>query len=154
MASPFPGMDPYLEHPAFWSDFHATFIPCWREAIAAALPDNYEARVDEWLQVVEQEPLHTKDMKPDGTVTHAGKGKRLRSSGTATLEPVIVPHVQPLERRQGYIQILRRPERSLITVLELLSPANKENPGLDQYLDKRQTLLRRQAQLVELDLLH
>ena len=26
MQSPFPGMDPYLESPAFWSDFHSTFI--------------------------------------------------------------------------------------------------------------------------------
>ena len=39
MPSPFPGMDPYLEDPAFWRDFHATFIFCWREAVAAALPD-------------------------------------------------------------------------------------------------------------------
>ena len=23
MSSPFPGMDPYLETPALWSDFHA-----------------------------------------------------------------------------------------------------------------------------------
>jgi hypothetical protein len=23
MSSPFPGMDPYLEDPAYWSDFHA-----------------------------------------------------------------------------------------------------------------------------------
>jgi hypothetical protein len=26
MASPFPGMDPYLEDRAHWPDFHATFI--------------------------------------------------------------------------------------------------------------------------------
>jgi len=44
MNSPFPGMDPYLEDPAFWSDFHHTFIGCWREAIADALPEPYEAR--------------------------------------------------------------------------------------------------------------
>ena len=37
MRSPFPGMDPYLEDPAFWRDFHLTFIGCWREAIADLL---------------------------------------------------------------------------------------------------------------------
>ena len=26
MRSPFPGMDPYLETPTLWSDFHASFI--------------------------------------------------------------------------------------------------------------------------------
>ncbi len=34
MNSSFPGMDPYLEDPAFWSDFHHTFLGSWREAIA------------------------------------------------------------------------------------------------------------------------
>ena len=48
MASPFPGMDPYLEHPAFWSDFHHRFIEWWCEAIAERLPEQYEARLGEW----------------------------------------------------------------------------------------------------------
>jgi hypothetical protein len=33
MPSPFPGIDPFLEGPAYWSDFHATFINYWREAM-------------------------------------------------------------------------------------------------------------------------
>ena len=40
MTSPFPGMDPYLEDPAFWPDFHHRFIDCWCEEIAAELPDD------------------------------------------------------------------------------------------------------------------
>jgi hypothetical protein len=42
-------MDPYLEDPAFWPDFHFTFIGCWREAIAEVLPEAYEARLDETI---------------------------------------------------------------------------------------------------------
>jgi hypothetical protein len=53
MNSPFPGMDPYLEHPVFWRDFHLTFIGCWREAIADVLPEAYEARLDETLHLVQ-----------------------------------------------------------------------------------------------------
>ena len=26
MPSPFPGMDPYLEHPRHWQDFHTEFL--------------------------------------------------------------------------------------------------------------------------------
>ena len=37
-ANPFPGMNPFLEDPVFWSDFHATFIVCWRDEIRAVLP--------------------------------------------------------------------------------------------------------------------
>ena len=43
MPSPFPGMDPFLENPAFWTDFHFTFINYWREALADTLPDEFEA---------------------------------------------------------------------------------------------------------------
>jgi hypothetical protein len=49
--------------------------------------------------------------------------------------------------------VLYRPERSLVAVLELLSPANKENRGRREYLAKRQTLLQQKVHLVELDLL-
>ena len=46
MPSPFPGMDPYLETPALWSDLHASFITYWRDALLACLPSNYEARIE------------------------------------------------------------------------------------------------------------
>jgi len=36
MKSPFPGMDPFLEQPAYWPDFHSRFINVWCEAIADA----------------------------------------------------------------------------------------------------------------------
>jgi hypothetical protein len=40
-----------------------------------------------------------------------------------------------------------------VAVLELLSPANKEQPGRTEYLAKRNALLYQQVHLVELDLL-
>ena len=40
-----------------------------------------------------------------------------------------------------------------MTVLELLSPANKEEPGLHRYQDKRVALLSDTTHLVEIDLL-
>ena len=55
--------------------------------------------------------------------------------------------------RQGRIHILHRPDRKLITVLELLSPTNKNGRGHDEYRNKRHALLQRKVHLVELDLL-
>src|SRR5262249_37321858 len=52
-----------------------------------------------------------------------------------------------------YIEILHRPDRALVAVLELLSPANKEEPGRGDYLAKRGGLLRQPVHLIELDLL-
>jgi hypothetical protein len=48
MPSPFPGVDPYLESQHFWPDFHARFMNYWCEALADQLPENYEARMDEY----------------------------------------------------------------------------------------------------------
>src|SRR5437868_4398932 len=65
MTSPFPGMGSYLEDPAFWPDFHLTFVGCWREAIADALPDSYEARLDERVNLVQMSPEVIKLTRPD-----------------------------------------------------------------------------------------
>jgi hypothetical protein len=46
-------MDPYLEDPAFWPDFHARFVNYWCEEVAAHLPDHYEARLDEQVNLVQ-----------------------------------------------------------------------------------------------------
>lgn len=55
--------------------------------------------------------------------------------------------------RQAYIEILYQPDRSLVATLELLSPANKEQPGRTEYLAKRRALIYQHVHVVELDLL-
>ncbi|HWY87334.1 MAG TPA: DUF4058 family protein [Gemmataceae bacterium] len=109
MANPFPGMDPYLEDPAYWPDFHHRFIDCWCEAVADLLPESYEARLDERVNLE--------------------------------------------EGRETHIDILHRPDRSLVAVLEMLSPANKTGDGFQEYRAKRKAILVQKVHLMELDLL-
>jgi Protein of unknown function (DUF4058) len=155
MPSPFPGMDPYLEDPAFWPDFHHRYIDCWCEAIADALPDAYEARLDERVNLVQVTPEVIKPIYPDVSVSRGTKQTRGGGGGTATalLEPVTVPHEILEEMRETRIEILHRPDRSLVAVLELLSPANKSGDGYDQYKGKRTVILQQKVHLIELDLL-
>jgi hypothetical protein len=40
-------MDPFLEDPAFWPDFHSRFVNIWCEAVAERLPGDYEASIGE-----------------------------------------------------------------------------------------------------------
>lgn len=156
MPSPFPGMDPYLEYPAYWSDFHARFINYWSEALAAALPSHYRARIGERVYLIEGPPVSRRLVVPDVAVERE-PGKATPTKGataTATLAkattlPLLVLE-QPIET---YIEILHRPDRSLVAVLELLSPANKEEPGRGAYLAKRNGLLLQDVHVVELDLL-
>ncbi len=52
MLSPFPGMDPYLEQPIFWSSFHSRLIVAIADAIEPQLSSQYyievEALLDSW----------------------------------------------------------------------------------------------------------
>jgi hypothetical protein len=154
MPSPFPGFDPFLESPAFWSDFHATFINYWREAISDALPGEYEAGLGERVYLIEHDPDSRKLVFPDVAVTRAhDTALRSGDAAVATLEPVTIPLTILQGPRETFIEIIHRADRSLVTSLELLSPANKHQPGRTEYLAKRNALLYQSVHLVELDLL-
>jgi hypothetical protein len=59
-----------------------------------------------------------------------------------------------VQERQSFVEIRDRKDRELITVVELLSPANKyAGPDREQYLAKRMEVLNGPVHLVEIDLL-
>jgi len=154
MSSPFPGMDPYLEGPEIWGDFHTTTLVAMRAALNAQLPRNYLARVDRYVWLHEpSKPARRRLGKPDLLTIEES-----RVSGES---PVAVLHAPsqgtlPVHRRQGtrYLRIVDRRDRRVVTVIELLSPANKK-PGKDResYLAKRDEFLAAGTNLVEIDLL-
>src|SRR5580765_4738940 len=45
MPTPFPGMDPYLEAPTLWAEFHHQLIRCLYQIMLPGLVDRYRARV-------------------------------------------------------------------------------------------------------------
>src|SRR4029077_15207273 len=53
MPSPFPGMDPYLESPDIFPDFHDSIITYLRETLQASLPAPYFAALGRriWIEV-------------------------------------------------------------------------------------------------------
>src|SRR5262249_56606672 len=55
MASPFPGMDPYIEISHLWEDFHTHLIDEIYRALSEILPDRYVVRAGErrYLALVE-----------------------------------------------------------------------------------------------------
>jgi hypothetical protein len=155
MSAPFPGMDPYLESPVYWQDFHLRFINCWCEAIADKLPANYEARLDERVKLVEIAGDQAIGIRPDLAVLRRGNPATTAPTepGVAMLEPVTIPLVIEETERESFIKIVQLPQRTLVAVLELLSPSNKEGAGRSDYLAKRNALLLQDVHLLELDLL-
>jgi hypothetical protein len=156
MASPFPGMDPYLEDPNFWPDFHQRYINFLSEAIADGLPEYYEAAIGERIRL-EKRLIRQREIRYADAVIRRSTARLPRAmeakAGIATLEPVSIPLLTFEEVREVFLQIRQTPGRKIVTVIEVLSPANKVGAGRDDYLAKRDSLLRQPIHLVELDLL-
>lgn len=153
MKSPFPGMDPYLEDPAYWPGFHAKFINYLHESISDRLPRHYQAEIKEYIRLVDIETHRGARFEPDVNVT---KNQRTPGSvaiaGELTVTPSIVELEELDEVSEWAIEVLRDSDRSVVTVVELLSPTNKGS-GADDYLLKRRHLLVQRINLVEIDLL-
>jgi hypothetical protein len=148
-------MDPYLETPALWSDFSARFTTYLCDAINDLLPDTYEARIDEKVNIVDTESSKRKLIEPDVAVTWGSGASRpsVATAGVATLEPVTIAWAIKEETHERHIEVLHRPERALVAVVKMLSPANKEMPDRVLYLAKRNALFHRLVHVIELDLL-
>jgi Protein of unknown function (DUF4058) len=154
MAAIFPGIDPYIEAQHYWPDFHSRTITYCSDFIADALPDRYLVRIEERIQLLERPPESARLIRPDLMIeqtrdfsTGAGVAVELE------VEPITVPLPIFEAVREPYIEILQRSDRTLVTVIELLSPDNKSGVGFGQYLVKRNALLKRPVHLVELDFL-
>ena len=155
MPSPFPGMNPYFESPAVWHGFHQRLIPAIANALTAQLRPNYIVLIEEQIYVHEiEEPSRSLAGRAD--LALAELEGRNSSAAVALVEAPVVGVLTEFvdEERLGYVEIRDKGKRELVTVVELLSPANKR-PGADreQYLAKRRRLLHSSTHLVEIDLL-
>jgi hypothetical protein len=164
MDSPFPGMDPYVEGPVHWKDFHHRFIDDLSDAIADRLPPNYIARIEQDVLKLEHGDEGDKLVEPDLNVIRVGPGRPATEAGSAAdgtmvlepaaLEPTVIANVQRLDPyTQGFIEVRRLPDQELVTVVEVLSRTNKSGEGRGLYLEKRARLLQEPVSLVEVDLL-
>lgn len=152
MPSPFPGMDPYLEVSPYWSDLHFALIMALKSEVKKRLPAGYSVWADQYVWLHEPD-AETRRGKPDVFVAerpHApGNGGPTTLTAPAT-------SILPAVRREGnkYLKIKETHSERIVTVLELLSPANKQ-PGDDReaFLAKRNEYLATGTNLVEIDLL-
>jgi hypothetical protein len=156
MPSPFPGMNPYLEQEDVWHDFHTRFPSAAAAQIAEQVDPRYIVKVHEHVFIHELSAQERRFMgRPDVFVAPSGSSASLASRGTATLAPlvpILLPNVD--EERQPFLEIRDRASREVVTVIELLSPANKyAGSDREQYLGKRAALLKSRSNLVEIDVL-
>jgi hypothetical protein len=159
MPSPFPGMDPFLEHPDIFPDFHDRFITHVSESIQSRLPPPYVAALGRraWIEVSERFiGPDVQVVRPEIAPVEFGGGSAVAVASPPRTEALVV-HVPHDERHEPFVEIYlgRGAERRLVTSIELLSLSNKTpgEHGRDLYLRKQREVLDSKVHLVEIDLL-
>ena len=154
MATPFPGMDPYLEHSDVWPDVHNSLIIALRDYLAPRVRPRYYVSIEQ--RAYKQEPGGLSFFgRPDVAVV-AEPAVAYQVAPTMDLRPVSVITVElpvPDILRETYLDV-KDSDGEIITCLEILSPANKiPGRGRSMYEHKRRWVLESRTHLVEIDLL-
>jgi Protein of unknown function (DUF4058) len=153
MECPFPGMDPYIERPAIWADFHDSLITEIRRELQPLLRPKYVALAQDLLYVVASK----RSIWPDVAVVEPRASNPNGAASVAVVEadePTIF-ELGDDEVREPYIEIIEPAAGNrLITAIEVLSPDNKVGgAGRRKYLRKKREIRKGRANLVEIDLL-
>ncbi len=157
MPSPFPGMDPYIEAPDVWGDFHGRLASEISAELNRQLRPRYVARMTPYVTYESIEITGSMGIRPDvGVWQNQPPSKAMRESATTITPPAAeseVAYEVPL--RLYTVEIHAVEAMELVTAIEILSPVNKRR-GHDAYSDyrrKRRDLLRSSVHLIEIDLL-
>ena len=161
MPSPFPGMDPYLEDPARWPDVHGELIADARASLNAKLGPKYVAAMAERVYISRENDPGRRVIVPDVYVAHSPVGANPwkpvggSRSSAAVIEPIEVTTLIEQEIHEPRIDIIDGERNVVVTVIEILSPANKVPgaQGRGSFQRKREEVMNSSANLIEVDLL-
>lgn len=161
MATPFPGMDPYLERRGLWEEIHTDLIARIRQFLIPLLRPRYRVAIEQRTYLSLLSPQEKLTGKPDVMITlKTPPPTSFTATAVALAEPVapdtpimgLLP--QPEEVVERYLEIRDTKTQEVITAIEILSPTNKESKdGRQQYEQKRLKVLGSSTSLVEIDLL-
>ncbi len=159
MGSPFPGMNPYLENPTAWANFHSRLIVAIANLLGPQIRPKYRVVVEEAVYKRDESDQSVLIGVPDVSVRQSsGLSAESRSARgkvmVAEPEPVAVTVPMPNTVRHRYLEIRSLQTSDAVTVIEILSPVNKRGAGRQKYESKRLEILESQTHLVEIDLLH
>lgn len=158
MKSKFPGMDPFLEG-ADWQDVHNSLAYVIIRQIEPQLRPYYFARLEKYV-VMDQPPnseLHI--VYPDFEIWKKKTDTLKEPTEETETEPALTPptatfpFLNTIELNVPVIEIRDKANNELITTIEIISPANKREPGYSKLVEKQRKLHSRGVHLLEIDLI-
>jgi Protein of unknown function (DUF4058) len=154
MNYPFPGMNPYLEHPLLWAEVHARLIVSIANQLQPQIDPRYVASIEERVYIAGPQrripDVWIQRVREQGDTTPLIQPEQRSESDTA-----LVVEVENLEIHEARVEILDAyDEMKLVAVIEVVSPANKSaGPGRASYKAKQEQILARDCHLIEIDLM-
>lgn len=153
MKTPFPGMDPYLEHPSLWQDVHNRLIAAIADDLSEKVAPRYYVGLERRAYLVSPDDIVLVG-RPDIALIPAGSFQPRRILPLADVAVLEVDVPMTDEIGENFLEIHEVKTGKLITIIELLSPANKlMGQGRKEYEEKRAHIFRTRTNLVEIDLL-
>ena len=157
MASPFPGMNPYIEDPKVWSDFHGGLAKEIRRRLNRMIQPRYVAQLTPYVTYETVAITRPTGIRPDVGVwpPQPPAGRVAESVAVITPAPIEVAVDVDVSLRLYSVEIHETEALELVTAIEILSPVNKR-PGheaYEKYHRKRNDLRHTAVHLLELDLL-
>lgn len=157
MASPFPGMDPYLEGD-LWPDVHHALASQIRRQLMPMIQPKYVARISRYVVEDNNPEQEIGIMYPDVELLEVKRVVKepeptYTNVGAFSPPSLSIPILEPVEVEIPVVEIHDVQGNRLITAIEILSPVNKRSPGREQYLYKRRRMHRAGTHFLEIDLL-
>jgi Protein of unknown function (DUF4058) len=154
MASPFPGMDPYLEG-SLWMSVHTPLVVEIARQLNRRLSPRYVALTTRRfvMDTPEESEVVIGEVYPDVAVARSGFAGAVPSTAGTISPPLRMATIVRTPIPHTTVEIRDVEHRQLVTVIEVLSPTNKRGDGYTEYLNKRDRILRSNAHLIEIDLL-
>ena len=179
MPLPFPGMNPYLEHPDLWPQVHQKMIQALADTLENQLPSQYQVRLRErhyrvsgedslvvgspglsWSDV--SDSFATEAQPIPGTTAYLNAQEFAQNdepslltekSCTDATQPISVLIPVPQKIQESYLEVIDD-SGAVVTIIEALSP-KKKRPGRGRmmYERHREAIFGSRIHFVEIDLL-
>jgi hypothetical protein len=153
-------MDPYLEAHGLWPDVHNSIIFVAREFLIQQLRPKYYVRIEERVYISDEDDPGRDVIIPDLRVGEPEEGLGQGAApvpGTElqVAEPIVITTLLDDEIHESRLEVLDSVNRSVIAVIEVVSPTNKVagSRGRESYRAKRAEILASPSHWVEIDLL-
>jgi hypothetical protein len=150
-------MDPFLEDAALWADVHGRYISALNRHLSQALAPHFLVRTELQVYILDAHDALQQAIVPDTYLVQRPDVVPTPASGAAheaTPATLIAPDY-PVEVHERSLKIIDKQSRHIVTMLELLLPANKAigTAMRESFLRKRNSAFASDTHWIEIDLL-